>query len=296
VRGNDFEFQPPMDGGEGTGNSGNEPDGDSSEDVAGQIEQNEEMLREAGKLSDEGLSFTTSPEALVDDQTEVRFVESIKIALDNVGLYNANDITEEWLEEKLEGVDPEILRSLSPHTAESLYFYTFKKARKWLGNEPIRASRIINQAEFIHSSGSNLETYQLLQRLRDLEFLTDLGISSGQLLVLLGGNESQKQNINRLGFLLSSEPRLRKYVKGLRDSADYEEDRSVEATVIESQEILKKELADIEGKSAPEVRRHWDTVSTDLYKRTVHRIKSSIKIGDIILQDMRDINGLTEAE
>lgn len=279
-----MEFHPYFSGSEGGDGDPHIPDDDSVEDVRDELKKIEHELNVGfSDLSPEDFLFSvTKGEEIYQDWES--YAQALSEALGNVGLYNADDITAE----RLSKADPEILSKLTPHVAESIYFHTFRKSRKWLGNEPIRLSRLIKQTRSLHKFWNDLEHFQLIQRLRDLEYLQEIGISSEQLLQLLGGSPGQKQNINRLAFLLSQEPKLRKYVANLKEHAEDEGPWSVEVVVIEVQEILKKEKEEIELKSTPQVKRSWDSIDEEQFQRVSHRILSMITIGHVILNDMRD--------
>lgn len=270
---------------EGDRTPNDNPDDDSVEDVRDELEQVDRELQQHNQLAadPEDILFSglpTETEMYVDWE---EYATAISEALGNVGLYNADDITPE----RLSKADPEILEKLTPHTAESVYFHTFRKSRKWLGNEPVRLSRLIRQARAIHRQGYDLETFQLLQRLRDLEYLKEVGINPEQLLKLLSGTQGERQNINRLAFMLAQEPRLRSYVKRMKDTAEDEGPWSVEGVVIEAQEVLKNERDQIELNSSLQLRKQWDSIDEDMYQRVMHRIVSMIAIGHVILNDMR---------
>jgi DNA-binding transcriptional MerR regulator len=260
---------------EGDTRPNNDPDDDSVESVHDELEQVERELQQHGQSApdSEDIFFSGLPTN----------TETFSEALGNVGLYNADDITPE----RLSKADPEILEKLTPHTVESVYFHTFRKSRKWLGNEPVRLSRLIRQTRALRKQGINLETFQLLQRLRDLEYLKEVGINPNQLLKLLSGTQGERQNINRLAFMLAQEPRLHGYVKRLKDTAEEEGPWGVEGVVIEAQEVLKNEREQIELKSSQKLRESWDSIDEDLYQRVMHRMGSMIAIGHVILHDMR---------
>lgn len=270
---------------EGDPKSNDNPDDDSVEDERDESAQVDRELQGSDQAGFEleNILFSGPPTETQMQADWEEYAASISEALGNVGLFNADDITPE----RLSRADPEILEKLTPHTAESVYFHTFRKSRKWLGNEPIRLSRLIKQTRAIHRHGYDLETFQLLQRLRDLEYLQEIGINPEQLLRLLSGTPGERQNINRLAFMLGQEPRLRGYVKGLKDTAEDEGPWGIEGVVIEAQEILKKESEQISLHSSGQSKKSWDSIDEDLYQRVMHRIGSMVAIGHVILHDMR---------
>lgn len=226
---------------------------------------------------------------------------AISDALGNVGLHDADRITER----ALKPLGRDILASLNPFTAESVYFNLVRRTRRWLGNEQIYPKEFINQVRFVHGIHGNLEVFQLRQRHEALDYLYKLGFDTDQLLSLLGGSESEQQSINRLGFLLMAEPpiwerlkpsqprimvepRLRTYIVRLLENAELDGPWNVETVVIEAQESLKKELKDISDRSTDEDKKQWDSVTLKLYERMAHRLGSSIMVGHVILHSLRN--------
>jgi hypothetical protein len=226
---------------------------------------------------------------------------TIQEALGNVGLYGADHITSA----RLKPLGAEIVKQLNAFTAESVYFNLIRRTRRWLGNEPVNHKQFLQQAKFLHRHVGSLETFQLRQRMEDLDYLYELGINTDQLLRLLKGTGDEKQNVNRLGFLLKSdpphweklkrgqpliwmEPKLRAYVEGLRANAESDGPWNIELVVIETQELMQKELDEIQKKTSSDDVKGWDSVARELYERVAHRLGSSIALGHVILNSLRN--------
>lgn len=276
----------------GSGEGPQDPDGDSSEDVKEDLERLEEELRRAQNLPDDD-DHTYRPYGVNEEesQTGEEFAESIQEALGRVGLQHAYAITPE----RLSAVDPEILKKLNPHTAESLYFDTYKFSRKWLGNDYIKPTALFSRAKAFQLRGMDLEKIQLVQRAEALWPLQWAGFDSEEIIQALSGDEERRQNINRLHFYFFHEPRLKKFTENLHKRAELEGPWGIEATVMEAQEKLGLELDEIDKAVArdsnPETSlTPWDITVEKFYNRTSHRIGSSMAVGKLILKTLRGEN------
>src|SRR5690349_13970449 len=112
---------------------GQEPDEDSAEDVRPELAGIDDQLERAGM---------TSPAHEVSRQPDEILAEALSEALGRVGLYRADEIDVAMLQELPEPV----LEKLTPKTAEVLYFETYRRSRKWLGNEHITPHRVFSIA------------------------------------------------------------------------------------------------------------------------------------------------------
>ena len=284
-----------MTGQESTPPTGDEPNEGSLEDVREELSEVERQLYQNGDLP---LHADNSGNNLSEEQIRrhwEEFAETLQNALGTVGLFHADDITPE----RLSKADPDILEKLNPHTAESLYFDTFRKSRRLLGTEPIKLNILIQQARSHKDQGTDLEKLQLLQRAKDLQNLYWAHISPAQLLYLSQGSVGKQQNINRLSFLLFDTPELKEFATSLHEQASEDEPVNIEETVIEAQEILGVHLYKVEELRSRQANnknlgKRWGYLELESSARKIHRILSAIALGDLILEEMRKDTTLEE--
>ncbi|MDB5161367.1 MAG: hypothetical protein JWO96_747 [Candidatus Saccharibacteria bacterium] len=267
-------------------------DPDSVEDVREQIEEQEKELRANGHIASQDpeqslVEGASSHDQEVDKNSE-QFAETIRDAMGIVGMHNADHITRE----RLARADPEIIKHLTPETAESLYFDAFRKTHRLLGKRAITLSRVISHARSRKNQDTDLEKLQLIQRAQDIGHLYEYGIDADQLLQISNARVSKQQNINRLAFFLFDEPRLNKFNSAMMARTAEKGSVRVEKVVKMAQIILRFQLERIAHNKTsrqfgdkPE--RRWTSTDYEFHDLVVHRIGSNIAIGDLILQEMR---------
>ncbi|MEX2006870.1 MAG: hypothetical protein WD877_01740 [Candidatus Saccharimonadales bacterium] len=269
-------------------------DSDSLEDVRPDIERVDEALAQTGDLPegsrDDDLSILYRAD--IDSENErslSELAEGITEALGRIGLHRADDISLDHLKE----LGPEILSKLNPYTAESLYFEVFNRMRRWLGGlQYIEPEHIWSYVKAAYRQGLDPDSIHRGQLFTSSRYLQEAGFDEGELLKMITGTDKGKQqNINRLVFYLSKEPRLKKYVDSLTEDADPEYPWRVKQVVMHCQEILQSEIDEIEKQmdidKNPELSQIvWDSISDERYEKITHRILSSIAIGKLILRTM----------
>lgn len=256
-------------------------DDDSVEDVRTELAEMENDLAEHNCITE---SEDESAKPLEE------LASSIRDALGSVGMFNVEDITAE----RLSRADPETLATLTPQTAEALYFDTARMQRKWFGVAPVRLSTLIRQARsYRRDRGMDLLQIQQEQRDRDLGYLRWANISSTQLLQLITGDEGKKQNINRLSFFLFDTQELREFCNELHEDDDSMAPWNIEETVIRAQAILLEKLKAYERnkdrqEEADFAGERWTFMHYQAYEFHRHRVLSAHEIGEMILAEMRN--------
>lgn len=291
MRSGDFEYQPSLDPDEGPPSQSGDSEDDSVEDVRPKLEEYARQLEERGDLPpdptgapDEYLLESEADTSGVMEALET-FAETLRNALGDAGLVDADLITAE----NLRRIPPETLRQLNPQTAEFIYFDTFRRNRKWLGEQPVRLVKWLSRANLLVRHGVNLENMMLNHRANNLGDLYEIGIDSDQLVELSSGTPEAQHTIDRLFFFLSDEPRLSKFSDDLKRNAAIDGPYAIETVVIDAQNILKQELEKMQDGKAKDEMKDWvDEIYAEKYENATHRIGSIITIGDKILETLRE--------
>lgn len=253
-----------------------EPDETSSEGSEEDLRRIDQQLLEAGQIS-EASERAKDPDEIL--------AEALSEALGNLGLYNADEIDASMLQELPEPV----LEKLTPLTAESLYFETYRRSRKWLGNEPVTPRRVFSLAKAWGEIGADPEKVYKQFEADSIRRLKWAGIDPDQILDLLTGDTVQVATINRLHFLLFAEPSLKKFTRSLHDQASQESPWDIKEVVEKAQARINERLEELDydkdKDSNPKTSTAgWDSVAEDLHNRITHRLLTNRGISIMILR------------
>lgn len=278
----------------------------SVEDVLSEVRKIDEQLIEAGVEVDSSFEVGNPDVDMgewiseLQERSSEAHVKAIRERLRLVGLSNADSINTY----EISRLDADSAIQLDERNAESLFYYTSLRSGQLLGrNYPVTWTTLRKQiytiprdeplrksADFRKSI--DLDMFQLQEWVNAQHYLIGLGLDPQDLARLTGtgkNNENRpeaKQNVNRLSYLLQSEPLLKDFVNALPEWTEKRGKVSVYhaskmALVIMRLKCERFEKAQRLSKSNNEL----DYINSEAYRLIFKRLNTKINIAKLIIDN-----------
>ena len=227
------------------------------------------------------------------------YVKVIRERLRLVGLNNANSINTY----EISRLDADSAIQLDERNAESLFYYTSLRAAQLLGrNHPVTWDMLRKQIytiphdETLRKSADfrksvDLDLFQLQEWVNAQHYLIELGLDPHDLARLTGtGRNSEnrpevKQNVNRLSYLLQSEPILKDFINALPKWTENKGKISVHKATKMALVVMRLRRERLQkAKRIAKSKNELDFVNSEAYRLSLNRLDIKMNIAKLIIE------------